>query len=434
MSFLIIGAVTPTTARVWARGEKKNHAAKLRYRTAGAGPWRTETATLEPHLGFTTTFTLSGLAPDTRYECVLSYENGAAPPVSRGHFRTAPDAPRDLTFIVASCNFSKFQILTSKNVDVAWGRIGALAAASDADFMVHCGDQIYADLPGVPFPDLTHYQREYQAAWRRKPTAEVLAGMPHYMMLDDHEIFDGFANDVEYLWRPSQPIRDAALEAYRQYQHAHNPQAYPSPVLYYHFRFAGAAFFALDTRSERWKDQDPQMISALQMAELLGWLDAHREEPKFVVTSVPFVAEVRDRSDKWCGDQFRLQREQVIEHVARRGISRLCFLTGDMHCSSHLTMTVTPADGGAPLTVHELISSPINQVAAGTHRFIASPLPQTTPSGVTYHTAALDLAEFYGQHSNVMLVRYRQEARTVEWQIHRTKPDLPPAMAGSFAL
>jgi len=85
----------------------------------------------------------------------------------------------------------------------------------------------------------------------------VLAQLPHYMMLDDHEVFDAFANDVEYFWRPSAPVRDVALEAYRQYQHSHNPQSYPPPALYYRFEFGGVHFFALDVRSERWKRKDP---------------------------------------------------------------------------------------------------------------------------------------------------------------------------------
>ena len=95
----------------------------------------------------------------------------------------------------------------------------------------------------------------------------------------DHEIFDAFANDAEYFWRPSGPVRDVALEAYLQYQHAHNPQPYPPPALYYRFEFGGVHFFALDVRSERWKRRDPQMIGGQH--DLLGLessLDAEFEQ------------------------------------------------------------------------------------------------------------------------------------------------------------
>jgi alkaline phosphatase D len=436
MSNLIIGDVTPTTARIWVRGEKKSGNAKLRYRPAdGSAPWQTVTTPLEPFRGYTAILVLEGLAPSRDYECQLSYTNAKSKPplVRAGTFTTAPDAPRDIAFILASCNYANLEVLTSKNVDVAWEGIGALATAADADFMIHCGDQIYGDLPGVEFPTLLDYQEKYQSTWSHKPTARVLAQLPHYMMLDDHEIFDAFANDVEYLWRPSAPVRDVALEAYRQYQHSHNPQTYPPPALYYRFEFAGVHFFALDVRSERWKRKDPQMIGGPQLAEFLRWLTLHRDEPKFVITSIPFIAEVRERDDKWCGDEYRVQREQIIDHLGHNQIGRLCFMTGDMHCSYHMQMTITPA-GGPPVTVHELMSSPINQVTSGSHAIIANPLPATTVTNVTYQTAPLDLAEFYGEHSNVMLLKYARPSRRASWEIYRTKRDLPPPRTGSFVL
>jgi phosphodiesterase/alkaline phosphatase D-like protein len=435
MSRLVIGHVTPTTACVWARGEKRNKNARLSYRPAGSGgPWSTLTRELEAHRDYTTIFTIEELAPDRRYECKLAYSSGEATGVATGAFRTAPASARDVTFVLASCNYANLRIFTSGNVDRAWTTIRALATASDADFMVHCGDQIYADLPGVPFPDLAYYQEEYKDTWDHAPTARVLASIPNYMMLDDHEIFDGFANDVDWFWRPSQPVRNAALEAYRQYQHAHNPQSYPSPALYYKFGFGGAELFALDVRSERWKTKDPQMVSALQMDEFMRWLADHAADPKFVVTSIPFVGEVRDRDDKWCGDQFRAQREALVDFIALKRIGRLCFLTGDMHSSYHLTMTITPppATGLPALTVHELMASPIHQFPAGSHGFIASPAAQTTAAGVTYQTSPLDYGQFYGTDSNVMIVTYRAGARSVEWGIHSTKDPTGPSVAGSF--
>ena len=206
MSNLIIGYVRPTAACVWVRGAKNSGDAKLRFRpTDGSAPWRNLTAALEPFRGYTTIFTLEDLQPSTDYECQLSYSkrNAKPPLVGKGTFTTAPETPRDIAFILASCNYANLAALTSKVVDVAWERIGALAEATSADFMIHCGDQIYADLPGLEFPTLLDYQQKYQSAWGRKPTARVLAQLPHYMMLDDHEIFDAFANDAEYFWRPS---------------------------------------------------------------------------------------------------------------------------------------------------------------------------------------------------------------------------------------
>jgi phosphodiesterase/alkaline phosphatase D-like protein len=437
MSRLIIGNVTPKTACIWARGERKNKAGRLSYRKAnGGGDWSTKTQDLEPHRDYTTIFTLEELDPDTQYDCKLAYTAGESKGIVAGTFRTAPMDPRDLTFLLASCNYANLTIFTSGNVDRAWTTIQALAKASNADFMIHCGDQIYADLPGVEFPDLRYYQEKHRETWDIKPIAQMLASIPNYMMLDDHEIFDGFANDVDWYWRPSQPIRNAALEAYRQYQHSHNPQIYPSPALYYRFEYAGVQFFALDVRSERWKVKDPQMISPVQMAEFMRWLGKHADEPKFVITSIPFIGEVRDRDDKWCGDQFRVQREQLIDYVAQNQIGRLCFMTGDMHSSYHLTMSITSAGGiGAPpLLIHELMASPVNQFPGGSHGFIEKPMAQTTSTGVTYLTSPLNDNEFYGTDSNVMIVKYTQATKTVDWTIHSTKDPAAAAVPGNFVL
>ncbi|HEY7409096.1 MAG TPA: alkaline phosphatase D family protein [Vicinamibacteria bacterium] len=435
MAHLLIGSVSATTASVWVRGDRRSGEARLRYRAVGTGAWSQATVRLEVHRGYCAVANLAGLAPGTAYECELSFSKAPPPPVRTGAFRTAPAGDADVAFIVGSCNFSKLALFNSKNVDAAWTGIGALAAAVGADFMIHCGDQIYSDLPGVTDPDLGYFQREYQGAWKRRPTARVLASLPHYMMLDDHEIFDAFSNDTPYLWKPSPPIRDFALEAYRQYQHAHNPQTYPGPALYYAFEFGGVRFFALDVRSERWKRHDPQMISVLQMAEFKAWLLAHAGAPKFVVTSIPFVAEARDKDDKWCGDPFKPQRDEIVDFLAARGIGRLCFLTGDMHCSYHAEMRIT-APGGAAITVHELMASPINQVATGMHQFVDRPA-RSTPGGATYQTLPLDPARFYGSHSNVMVVRYRRAAAHVVWEVHRTKgaPTPPvPVLSGAFPL
>lgn len=435
MGFLIVGHVSDTTALVWVRGARKNGDAKLRFRPKG-GTWKTRTVELDAHRDFATVVPLDGLTPATAYECELSYSKGTPPPVSSGAFTTAPPAPRDISFIHASCNYSKLKILTSKDVDVAWTRIGQLIPATRADFMIHCGDQIYADLPGVPDPDLPYFQREYKSAWERRATARVLAALPHYMMLDDHEIFDDFSNDAEFVGKPAGPIRDLALEAYRQYQHLHNPQPFPPPALYYTFEFGGVHFFALDVRSERWKDMDPQIISVRQMAEFKAWLVAHAADPKFVITSIPFVAEVRDRDDKWCSPNFAPQREEIVTLIAEKGIGRLCFLTGDMHCSYHAEMQVTDL-AGAVTTVHELMSSPINQVTSGMHSFIDRPERTIIGSGVRYQTLPLKEAEFYGEHSNVMSVSVLLAARRVEWALYRTKDEMmPPApvLTGSFSL
>jgi hypothetical protein len=115
------------------RGEKKNKAGRLSYRkTKSGGEWLTVTQDLEPHRDYTTIFTLRELAQDTEYDCKLAYSAGEAKGVIAGTFRTAPKDPRDLTFLLASCNYANLKIFTSGNVQRAWMTIQALAKSRNA--------------------------------------------------------------------------------------------------------------------------------------------------------------------------------------------------------------------------------------------------------------------------------------------------------------
>jgi phosphodiesterase/alkaline phosphatase D-like protein len=250
------------------------------------------------------------------------------------------------------------------------------------------------------------------------------------MIMDDHEIFDGFANDERFVGQPSQGVRDVALAAYREFQHSHNPQSYPAPALYYSFGFAGAEFFVLDVRTERYRHNGAQMISSMQMNRFKSWLLQHAGRPKLVVSSIPFVSEVRDAGDKWCGEAFRPQREEIIDFLAQNEIDGVVFLTGDMHCSYHATLTVSPP-AGRPFVVHELMSSPINQFTGGMHAFFDG--GAHTTRGGTLYDSQLSADEFYGAHSNVMVVRVDTDG-VVSYSVFRTKSDEPAALRGEFQL
>lgn len=187
---------------------------------------------------------------------------------------------------------------------------------------------------------------------------------------------------------------------------------------------------ALDVRTERYEGDHKTICSPDQLAEFKAWLLQHQSAIKFVVTSVPFVGEARNGGDKWCGPSFRPQREEIIEFIASNRIQRLVFLTGDMHCSYHATMAIAAASG--ELTVHELMSSPINQFPDRIHAF-RTPVSQTTPHGTRYSTQ-IQKNEFYGVHSNVMHVR-ASTAGVVRWDIYRTKEPVSaptPVNGGTF--
>ena len=250
-------------------------------------------------------------------------------------------------------------------------------------FMIHAGDQIYFD---VPFPNLeprhSEYRRTYRQTWFEAPKLrQFLAECPHYMILDDHDIVDGFDND-----RPMPAGRDPrdystpALAAYEEYVHCRQRDANGSEHFFYTFDYGSVPFFVLDTRTERSASKE-QMIDGPQLKKFTEWLCTHSDKLKFVVSSVAFVAELRapdqrrgsassgangedpwadDRNDKWCGRPFRAQREAILECIYSNGVDKLVFLVGDMHCTYHATMRLGgPARG---LTLHELAGGPAYQL------------------------------------------------------------------------
>jgi phosphodiesterase/alkaline phosphatase D-like protein len=256
-------------------------------------------------------------------------------------------------------------------------------------FFIEAGDQIYYDFP-VPErqPDRNEYRLAYREAWSYDVAKRyLLSHWPHYMTLDDHEIADQFARDF------TPPAKDVSQDtylneasvAYREYTQAMNPplendvegtRRRTGPY-WYRFDKGFTRFFVLDTRTRRFNTSDPpQMIDDDQMCRLLQWMTCYKDDLKFVVTSVPFVAEINDaqsgliprwhqnlasqqpgadpveaadpaetpgnpENDKWSAIQFKQQRSRIIEHIATNDIERLVFLTGDMHCCYHATMQIT---------------------------------------------------------------------------------------------
>jgi phosphodiesterase/alkaline phosphatase D-like protein len=329
-------------------------------------------------------------------------------------------------------------------------------------FFIHAGDQIYYDFPQPDRdPDLKAYRLAYREAWFEDDALRhLLAHWPHYMTLDDHEIADQFALD----FNPPAPYsperyRLESTAAYRDYAHSLNPalktdqDGREGPRLWFTFDKGATRFFVMDTRTQRF-NQRGEIIDRDQMRALLSWLCKHKNALKFVVTSVPFVAELTVRpaeekldwydpsrnseQDKWTAPAFRAQREEIIEHINRCGIEHLVFLTGDMHCCYHATMRIGKgATGYASTVVHELAGGPVNQLQLARATEFARHRKARTSGEVPYEVT---LERFHGDVSAVMHVKvdYFPNQRVhkdsvdavvpeVEWNVIRTLTDPGPA-------
>ena len=293
---------------------------------------------------------------------------------SSGSFRTCapPGTPRPVSFVFGSCRYLLLKWILhwgEESGDKAFRSIlDQMREDVRTDFLLMVGDQIYADdFQGIdPDDHLDEFLARYRIAFGQPHIRELMGRVPTYMILDDHEIKDAWTMNM----RPGREVLYAsAMSAYQSYQVVHGPAFDPSgpgdaefartPTRYwYRYDVGPARFFVLDTRNERYVNlagADPQIISSTQMSALLQWLaESPPEAPKFVVTSVPMFPDDRSEiSDKWAG--FPRQRRQLLEEIRSRGIRKVVFLAGDVHCSGWSEL-VCPSDPG--FRVYSVISSP----------------------------------------------------------------------------
>lgn len=429
MPRLIVGHTTESSTRIWVRGSKERPRARVRVLDPVIEAGRTRDLVLDDWHFYTGVADFNGLRPDAEHRVEVELSGADDPPERvSGVVRTFASGPgAKLRFLLGSCNLHSLgPILDPEPV---FKRLVELAEAERPAFMIHAGDQVYGDAPLPPPLGVTHqwWRDKYLDAWGTPSTRKLLSTLPHYMVLDDHEIVNNFSNDMARI--DVKFVKDSALKAYREFQHLHNPQDLGAELLHYTFRHGDVHFFAMDVRSERYRNEPGnQMISQGQMRALKAWLLAHKDAVKFVISAVPFVAEVLNSGDKWNGKTFLAQRGEILDFVAEHGIRGLVFLTDDMHSVYHAVLRFS--DPLAPL-VHELMSSPLNQIQVSSKNYFQDPPPgRTTPDKkLTYQG---QVHEFFGEEPNVMAVEV--QGREVRFRVHCTRRDKNKALQGSFVV
>lgn len=433
---LIVGHTGATEAKLWGRGDSKSP-----YLFAEVDGKET-VVKLKAEQGYTGVAGIQGLEPGKDYDCKVSY--GATPdakPEDRkhaetGHFRTSDAQGADFSFLMGSCNNHRFW-----RREEAWKRMDAVADKVDADFMLHTGDQIYADQP-LQTHETGGFRGCYRRAWSSEESRSMLKERANYMILDDHEIGDGFGQRTKMtklrrgflflrgLWgkdeNQQKSLALAGMKAYREFQHSHNPHTFGENKLYYTFSQGDAQFFVMDARTER-DEEKGEMISREQLQHLTQWLKAHPEKPKFVVSSVPFLVDTAKPNEAmWSSPMFEGQREEILDVIAQNELKGVVFLCGDSHNSFHLEGQLTN-DKGASVGVHELGASPVNGFFPRGPKMWKATHDETTAGGTQFHSE-LDTKNFLGQDklfnrecSGLMSVHVHDDE--VEFAIHRTHVD-----------
>lgn len=311
-------------------------------------------------------------------------------------FPADDDGPAErLDFLLGSCRYPGL-LWKTKEADRIFGpmrrhvREGS-GGREAARFTLMVGDQIYADTLGRLVPlgradTYAEFQRLYHDAFGAPNMRRLLRSAPVYMILDDHEIENDWTQDRLQL-PGKHELFNLAIGAYMSYQWSHGPRDFRR-LLYYTFSCAGYPFFVLDTRTQRYRDDevglddnhmlgrptiDPRHPS--QLRRLKAWLTKQQElngdAPKFVVSSSVFVPnEIKQRLDPTLPDENRRRREAsgswpaypetrrgLLEHIVAGRIQNVVFLCGDVHCANVAEMRFSGTPAAERLRAFSVTSS-----------------------------------------------------------------------------
>ena len=243
-----------------------------------------------------------------------------------------------------------------------------------AQALVMLGDQIYADATANLFQVQEGDERLaqfYRDAWGSPQARALLAQVPTYTVVDDHEYGDnwggsvnpmadpsfmnGFEATMAYQWRWTQGSGHApCVTDLPPLQTAHATWAARSKVrgFWRTFQIGHLPAFAMDTRSERqpraadsW--QSTPMVSEAQMLAVEAWLLAHHDKPKVLCSGSVFgwveARQVRAPalcagSDGWVG--FPASWRRLVRFVVAHQVQHTIFLSGDYHFSGAAVLTL----------------------------------------------------------------------------------------------
>ncbi len=349
-------------------------------------------------------FDLTGLSGGARYYYSVFADaprNNEAWEIARDEphsFSTRNDAKETTTFGLYSCHMP-FDGRNLANMHM-WEYFGQTLTDTDADFVIGCGDQVYAD--GNKMVSIWRLLRKVKKEVQQKPPAEqieimkswyrdiyrgywgplalrrVFRNYPTYMIWDDHEIMDGWGSyeddelsdklDSVWEWENqrknlalAKKMFNAATQVYFEYQHAHNPKT-SRDQWDYTFEWGPAAFFVMDMRGQRDfnRPTDDKVLGTGQMRRFQDWLlssTAQQAEILFVVSPVPvvhvaefvvnhfdfnFLGMADDLRDEWEHKSNWEERDKILDDVfkfSHKHNKRVAFLSGDVHIGAAFKLT-----------------------------------------------------------------------------------------------
>ncbi|WP_286960367.1 alkaline phosphatase D family protein [Arsenicicoccus sp. UBA7492] len=427
------GDVTSRSAVVWSRSDRPGRMV-VRLTSGGrrgswrelAGPWAT------PRSDLTAKLELKGLAPGRDYEYRVQFEDldGHRGEVGVGHLSTAAvhDAPTSFVW-------------TGDTAGQGWGinpDLGGMVAYRAMhelrpDFLIHSGDNIYADGPiqeRVVEPDgqvwrnvvtpqvakvaesLDEFRGRYRYNLMDKNLRGMYADVPVISQWDDHETtnnwypgevlddpryarerrVDVLATRARQAFFEFMPIADRHGRGVRDLGQA--PRVYRKVE-----RGAHLDVFSLDMRTYRGANtpslekQRTAFLGTEQVDWLLRELQRSRATWKVIAADMPIGIIVPDGTDieaianRDPGAPLgrELELAYLLSEIKRRKIRGVVWFTADVHyCAAHYydpaKAAFTDFDG-----FHEFVAGPISAGGFGPNQMDATFGPQVLFQGVPRH-------------------------------------------------
>lgn len=377
------GDVTADRGLVWSRTDRPARML-LEYDTSDR--FTNPTRLRGPHALAVTDFTarvdLTGLPAGqdifyrVRFED-LSNPRALSVPVT-GHFRTAPTALRDVTFVWTADTCGQ-----GFGINTDWGGLKAYETMrrQQPDFLIHSGDTIYAD---APMP--AEIRVENGRLWRNLVTeaksrvAQTLddfrgnylynllddhlrrfnADVPQIWQWDDHEVLNNWSpgtdltGDTRYREKSVHLLAAHGARAFLEYapMRWHTPDE--AERIYRKLTYGPLLdVFVLDMRSYRGPNSAGNQVVEGEATAFLGqaqldWLvrelRASRATWKVIAADMPIGLPIGDGKDRLGNERFEaiangrgpargreLEIARLLSTLKRHRIRNLVWLTGDVH-------------------------------------------------------------------------------------------------------
>lgn len=386
----IVGYTSHSQSRIWFRGQFEQTGEStyrrcfgvLHFRKRGAKKWSSPLFNkMSPNFDMTCVLGLQELEPETEYQYQVGWLTLDAELSSITEFQAsliewpdivysfctgAADATKERSYAVGSCRYllkTFIGDIFDDRGDKVFKSIVEQYHQRPIHGLMMVGDQIYADDLNFLAPDtcLPEFLKRYRTVFSQEHIRQLMAKIPTYMILDDHEIEDNWpAKATE---EDKVKLYPQAIHAYQIYQCSHSPlfdvgsDGRIDGILqkfWYVFCDGCVDWFVMDCRTERITNgAQRRMIKSEQLEALLGWLRDNSGKVKVVVTSVPFVPDLLgENEDKWGG--FPDQRDAILDAIASLNSPKVVFVSGDVHCS--FAAEIRLKDRASPIA-YQVVSS-----------------------------------------------------------------------------